>query len=282
MEELMDLVTVPSGQIATWRQGKGMPALVIHGGPGLSDYTDGLAAELASHFLTIRYQQRGLPPTTLGEPYTVEAHVSDAVALLDALGMKRAWAIGHSWGGHLAMHLAVAHPERLLGLVVIDGLGALGDGGEAEMGRRLSAGLSAEQAARAQQLDERAMSGQGSEKEALESLRIFWPHYFARPAAAPPMPPVRISLACYSATWASAKEHLARGTLERGLRFYHGRAVFIHGKQDPIPYEVAVQTSALIEGAALTLLEDCGHFGWLEEPGAVLDAILAQRAVRNR
>src|SRR5262245_49594237 len=94
----------------------------------MTDYTAPLA-ELLHGYRTIRYQQRGLPPSTLEGPFAIEAHVSDAIAVLDAMGIDRAWVIGHSWGGHLAFHLAAAHPERLLGLVGIDALGAVPDGG---------------------------------------------------------------------------------------------------------------------------------------------------------
>jgi len=59
----------------------------------------------------------------------------DVLALLDHLAIERAFVVGHSWGGHLAMHLAAKHPERLLGLVSVDPLGALPDGGEADLGR---------------------------------------------------------------------------------------------------------------------------------------------------
>ena len=68
-------VEVPAGSIAGERAGNGSPALVLHGGPGLSDYTESLARELGDVLETIRYQQRGQEPTTVGEPYTVEAHV---------------------------------------------------------------------------------------------------------------------------------------------------------------------------------------------------------------
>src|SRR5439155_320620 len=58
---------------------------------------------------TIRYQQRGTFPSDTGPPYAIEAHVVDAVAVLEFFGLAQAWAIGHSWGGHLALHLAVTH-----------------------------------------------------------------------------------------------------------------------------------------------------------------------------
>ena len=104
--------------------GTGIPALLLHGGPGLPDYMHGCAEELAGLFTTIRYTQRGVEPSTVGGPYTVESHVADAIAILDLFGQEKAWAVGHSWGGHLALHLAVAHPERLYGIACIDPLGA--------------------------------------------------------------------------------------------------------------------------------------------------------------
>jgi pimeloyl-ACP methyl ester carboxylesterase len=233
----------------------------------------GLAAELAPRFDTIRYQQRGLSPTTIRDPYTVESHVSDAIALMDELGIDRAWVIGHSWGGHLAMHVAVAYPQRLLGLVVVDGLGGVGDAGEHEFGQRLSAGLTPEQAARAEELDQRAMRGEGPEDDAIESLRIYWPYYFAHPEAAPPMPPMHISLACYGQTFDSLREHLAKHTLEEGLVSFRGAAIFIHGRHDPIPFEVIDRTASLIPGARVSILEDCGHVPWMEKPGAIRKAL---------
>ena len=274
----LELINTPAGDIAAWREGTGEPALLMHGGPGLSDYTEGLAAELAPRFDTIRYQQRGLDPTTIREPYTIESHVSDAIAVLDGLGIDRAWAIGHSWGGHLAMHVAAAYPQRLRGLVVVDGLGAVGDGGEEEFGKRLSAGLPEDLAARAEALDQRAMRGEGSEDDAMESLRIYWPYYFAHPQTAPPMPALRSSVACYGQTFDSLREHLMHRTLELGLPGYRGSALFIHGRHDPIPYQAAEQSAALISGARLAILEDCGHVPWMEKPGAILSAIVAMNA----
>lgn len=130
-------VPVSGGSITGWREGTGDPALVLHGGPGLSDYTAALAAELSPGFETIRFQQRGLPPSVESGPFDIETHVADTIAVLDALSIKRAWLVGHSWGGLLAMHVAVAWPERLRGLFLIDTAGALGDGGVGELGSEL-------------------------------------------------------------------------------------------------------------------------------------------------
>src|SRR5262245_31944648 len=135
MSETEFVVEVPGGKIVGWQSGDGSPALVLHGGP-MTDYTATLTA-LLPPLRTVRYQQRGLPPSTLAQPYAIEAHVADALAVLDALDIERAWVIGHSWGGHLAMHLAAARPDRVLGLVAIDTLGAVPDGGWGDLDRNI-------------------------------------------------------------------------------------------------------------------------------------------------
>ena len=45
---------------------------------------------------------------------------TDAVAFLDAVGVERATVVGHSFGSFVARRVAVAHPERLSRLVLID------------------------------------------------------------------------------------------------------------------------------------------------------------------
>jgi pimeloyl-ACP methyl ester carboxylesterase len=224
-------------------------------------------------FDIVRYQQRGLPPTTVGGPFSVESHVSDAKSVLDALGLERAWVIGHSWGGHLAMHIAANHPERLLGLIVLSPLGATGDGGEAEMAARMSERIPASARQQAEELDQRAMRGEGTESDALESLRLYWPGYFAHPEAAPPMPPFRLSVRCYAETFDSIRRHLSERTLEQRLPAYRGTAVFIHAREDPIPYRQTANSAALVPGATLSLLDDCGHFAWMEKPGLIADRL---------
>jgi pimeloyl-ACP methyl ester carboxylesterase len=270
---------VPGGEIEGWVRGSGPPALLLHGGPGLSDYLADLAAELSPVMTIARYQQRGLAPSVLDGDRTVQGHVADAVAVLDALGWDRAWAIGHSWGGHLAMHLAVARPERLLGIVAIDALGAVPDGGAAALGENLMRGLNEEDRTRIEGYYAREEAGQGTPEESLDALRTLWPYYFGDPVSAPPMPDMRLDLEGHLMTWPSVVQHLEDGTLERGLAQVHMPALVLHGDASPIPYAEAELTAALIPGASLRILPGVGHFAWIEEPGSVrreMEALLAE------
>lgn len=264
---------VPGGTIAGSRTGSGAPVLILHGGPGLSDYTEPLAAELDDAFSVIRFQQRGLEPSTTSGPFDIERHVADAIAVLDAADADRAYVIGHSWGGHLAMHLAAQHPGRVLGLVVVDPLGAVPDGGESDLGRILTERTPPELAARAQELDERALAGQATAEDILESLSILWPGYFSSPDKAPPMPPLGISPECYAQTFASIHWHFEHKTLERGLPSLDLPTVFVLGAASPIPPEHGVASAALIPGARYEIEADCGHFLWIERPGSVRRAL---------
>jgi proline iminopeptidase len=256
-----------------WREGSGPPVLVLHGGPGLSDYTEPLADELVDSYTVYRYQQRGLAPSSTEGPFTVDAHISDVIAVLEAIGEQRVWLIGHSWGGHLALHFACVHPDRLLGLVVIDPLGVLGDGGISDMEARMGERMTPESVARRHEMEQRAMRGEGRPGDALEAFSMVWPTYFADPEHAPPMPPIEMSVSCYAETFVSIREELARQTLPPLLRSFSARCVFVLGADSPIPTHHGEVTAALIPNAAIDIAEGCGHFPWLERPGVVRSAL---------
>ena len=50
--------------------------------------------------------------------YTTSQMADDALAVLDALGIRRAHVVGISMGGMIAQELALSHPERVGGLVL--------------------------------------------------------------------------------------------------------------------------------------------------------------------
>jgi pimeloyl-ACP methyl ester carboxylesterase len=259
---------VAGGVLVGRRGGEGPPALVLHGGPAIPDYTAGLAEEIGGFFSTCRYTQRGVPPSAVAGPYSIESHAADALAALDALGVERAWAVGHSWGGHLALHLAVGHPERLLGVVAVDPLGACGDA-LVEAGENLRRGLTATERARVEEIEELRRQGKATEENLLERFALLWPQYFADPASATEEPPVRVGTECSRETNASIAEHFSRGTLVSGLPGVRLPALFVHGALDPLPLWSVERTAALVPGAALEVIPGCGHFPWWEAPGAI-------------
>lgn len=265
LEETTFELPVGEGVVVGNRGGSGPPALVLHGGPGLPDYMAGCAAELGDLFSTIRYSQRGVPPTTVGPPYSVETHVEDAVAVLDGLGIERVWVTGHSWGGHLALHFVAAHPERVEGVVCINPLGASLEV-LVEFKENLLRPLTPERRAWVDEVDAREDAGTATKADSLESFAVIWPSYFADPAGAPPFPFEEFGDG-NPETFASISEHADRRTLEEGLTRVRARTLFVHGADDPLPARASSDTASLMPNAEVVLLEGCGHFPWLEQPG---------------
>jgi proline iminopeptidase len=253
------------GELVGWlREGPAdvPPALLMHGGPGLSDYLEPLADELDGLFRIARYQQRGITPSLTGGERDVARHVADAAAVLDALGWDRAMIIGHSWGGHLAMHFAVSKPERLASVVSIDPLCAVDDGGLGAFVKTLEGQVPAQRKERYKELE--ALESQ-TDAEREESFRLVWPYYFANPEQAAPFPSFRYDGSSHL-TWDSIKSHLDDRTLERELPSITAPFLLIHGEDSPLPISEAARTVALMPNARLIAVPNCGHWEWLEQP----------------
>jgi pimeloyl-ACP methyl ester carboxylesterase len=270
---------VDGGMLVGTVAGSGSPVLLLHGGPGLGyRYLDDLATELVDGYRVAWFQQRGLDPSTARGPYDVGVQAADVVAVLDALGWDRAVVVGHSWGGHLLLHVVAAYPDRLIAAVVVDPLGGVGDGGEAAFAAELTARTPAADVARMEELDARAMAGEGTVEEALESLRLVWPAYYADPASAPSMPPIDMSVEAYAETWASVQEALPG--LAGRLVGTMVPTVFVHGGASPMPVTASTDTAeAMGPSATVVVVPGTGHFIWHESPGAVrraLDEVLAR------
>jgi pimeloyl-ACP methyl ester carboxylesterase len=201
--------------------------------------------------------------------------VADAVAVLDGLGLDDAVVLGHSWGGLLAAALAMERPERVRGLLLVDPMGIVGDGGSQRFEEQLLARTPDDARARAEALDQRAMSGEGTEDDALESLRLLWPAYFNDPASAPPMPDgVRLSVPCYSDTLADVGGLLSSGGLGDRAQAYARPVEVVYGLGSPIPPEAAIDTAHAFPQGSATGVPDAGHFLWMEQPGSVADALV--------
>jgi proline iminopeptidase len=267
-------VGVPGGELIGVRSGSGRALLVLHGGPAVNDYSDWFVAELAG-WDALRYTQRGVAPSVTEGPFTIEQHVSDALAVLDQHDVAAATVLGHSWGGYLAMQLAARAPGRVNALVLAETLGAVGDGGLAGFGAELEARATPEARARIAELDK--LSNTSKEQEAataLEYFRLDWPGYFAVPAQAPPVPDtVRLSPEGHEQTSASLAEAAARGELPGLLSGFTGPVEVIAGERSPLPRQAAESTAAVFPDARLTIVPGAGHQLWHEAPGCLAAAL---------
>ncbi|MET0273096.1 MAG: alpha/beta hydrolase [Phenylobacterium sp.] len=75
---------------------------------------------VAKGYRAIRFDNRDTGLSTWpAEPYTLSDMANDAVAVLDAAGVKQAHIAGVSMGGMIVQAVAIEHPERVLSLTSI-------------------------------------------------------------------------------------------------------------------------------------------------------------------
>lgn len=99
----------------------GTPVLAVHGITASHRNWD-LFAEALPERRVIAPDLRGRGRSnTLPAPYGLEQHADDLAAALDALGVARAFVVGHSMGAFVSVTFAERHPDRIAGLVLIDG-----------------------------------------------------------------------------------------------------------------------------------------------------------------
>lgn len=101
--------------------GSGPLVLLCHGWPELwYSWRHQIKALAQAGFRVVAPDMRGFgeseAPTEI-ERYTIQDNVGDMVALIQALGARRAAIIGHDWGAPIAWNTALMRPDLIRGVV---------------------------------------------------------------------------------------------------------------------------------------------------------------------
>lgn len=133
MANLVEARVPPLGQfvkLATARlhyvdRGEGryqLPIVMLHGlGGQLHHFNYGLVDALAekTRVIAIDRPGSGYSERTTGKATTLPEQATAIDALLSQLGIERAFLVGHSLGGALALTLALQYPQRVAGMALI-------------------------------------------------------------------------------------------------------------------------------------------------------------------
>jgi len=107
----------------------GAPVLVLNNGILMNATGSWVfqTAALSRHYRLLQYDCRGQGQSDHPDgPYTMALHAADLAALLDMLGIDRAHVAGASYGGEVAQAFALAYPERVRSLLLMDTASELG------------------------------------------------------------------------------------------------------------------------------------------------------------
>jgi 3-oxoadipate enol-lactonase len=112
-----------------WEQaGEGSPVVLVHEAIGDSRMWGPQWQTFPRAHRTVRYDMRGFGESPIG-PGTY-SHARDLVGLLDEVGLERTSLVGGSLGGRVALEVAVAQPDRIEKLVLMDPGGPGGEWSE--------------------------------------------------------------------------------------------------------------------------------------------------------
>jgi pimeloyl-ACP methyl ester carboxylesterase len=119
-------VAVNGVELAYEVTGTGPPFVLVHGFTGSSlDWADVVDA-LATRSTVVMFDHRGHGESTNTADeasYTFAQLTDDFTALVDALDLEPFDLLGHSMGGAVVMRYALAHPDRVRSLVLMDTAG---------------------------------------------------------------------------------------------------------------------------------------------------------------
>ncbi|MFF8836162.1 alpha/beta fold hydrolase [Streptomyces sp. NPDC015130] len=101
--------------------GSGPTVVYLNGSYADQSHWRRVTGELGGGFRHITYDERARGKSGLSGDYSFEACLRDLDAVLTARGVERPILVGWSYGAMLAVHWAARNPDRVLGVVSVDG-----------------------------------------------------------------------------------------------------------------------------------------------------------------
>lgn len=219
---------------------------------------------LAERLFAVLFDCRGVGQSERrDEPFTVADEVRDMIAVLDAAEIERATIYGRSRGGMLAQEFAVRHPGRTARLILSGtshrGPGSVGSTERVERAMNFTPDMTREQIFAAQ---DEAMASPGWRERDPDAFN----YCLTVDLEAPPRRFAVVRQQGAIAEWSSYDR----------LSTIRCPTLVLCGEDDGmVPPENSRQIAALIPGARLALIPQCGHLPMLEKPEAVRDLVFA-------
>jgi pimeloyl-ACP methyl ester carboxylesterase len=249
-------------------KGVGRTLVLLHGFTSSTYSWKDVFGPLSGNFHVIAVDLKGFGFS--GKPdgdYTKRAQAQLVVHLLDHLKIEKAWIGGCSMGGEVALNIALANPQRVAGLILIDSAGVAVKGGGTLapaylripfVGRVLTAlALTSDKLVR-----------EGLEKSFFDDAKVTAErvaHYYG---------PLRTRAGQLAALRSSTQWD--QFPIEPNLHKVNARTLIVWGAEDAlIPLAAGRTMNSLIKDSKLVIIERCGHLPQEEMPERLLDEVTA-------
>jgi proline iminopeptidase len=257
--------------------GRGMPLLLLHGGPG-ADHSDFLPAlkPLARRHQLVLIDERGSGRSErLGDPtsYTLELMVKDIECVRRHLQLTQWVVLGHSFGGILAQAYAVQHPKRLLGLVLA-GTGSSARCIDADF-RNLRKRLPAPLRSRLASCERSGIfqaNGAYTKRYAAASAKAIAPYMYARTPPQRFKNPPPLGMEVLREMWVRRSDFHIDGNLKgfdftRALARVRVPSLVVIGDRDLVSTASADLTRASLPRATLIVMAEAAHMMFIDQTG---------------
>lgn len=256
--------------------------VVVHGGPGFNmDYFFADLRPLADRLTLIFYDQRGTGQSSLvGDSAELAASwfAEDLEAVRSHFGLGRLNILGHSWGAGVAALYAIRYPNRVGRLLIVGGIPLRGE--------LLTDGFDQIQASRdsseIREMDALFAARLANPQDA-DVCRAYYVLWFR------PFFGVSSAAGRSRGDFCSGSGEARRNKMQNvdrftmaslgdwdwrdSLRDLDAPTLVIHGTSDPIPIAGAREWANTLPNARLLLLDDIGHFPYLEAPDQFFPAV---------
>jgi pimeloyl-ACP methyl ester carboxylesterase len=272
----MPVAKVRGGEIAyEVHGGSGDPVVLIHGSLVDRHAWDRVVPGLAESMQVVSYDRRGYGESPPGvRPHPVRDDAADVAALLESIDIYPAHVIAHSYGGAVALRLAIDRPEMVRSLAIheVPFVGLLSDDpATASEGAELEAG--------ARRLQERARSGDRA-GAARELVGVF----STEPGAWERLPPS--AQRTFEATvdrWAEEFDDPESFRPDRaGCRELIVPTLLTVGSQSPrFLFRIARDLAGLLRNSQLLEIPDVGHAPHVVAPHQYVGLLVTFLLERN-
>lgn len=250
--------------------GDGEPIVILHGGPGLDhSYFLPQMAELADDFQLIFFDQRlsGLSSSDIDSTaISMDHFVEDVEGIRKALNLQKMNLMGHSWGGLLAMFYAIKHPDNLKSLILVSPTAA-SVSLMMKSQQILSQRFTQEDRLQRMQIVQSEAFKNGEPSAFADLFRLsFKPSFYQRALLDSLTLELPSNFAANSAKLQLLFRDMGEYDIHSELSKIACRALIVHGDYDAIPLEAIDNIHQNIPNSEIVILENCGHFPFIETP----------------